>query len=125
MPEDEPSQMFEFVNAEVSSKTSLLAFSPNNTNTDVGFEDHPDVIASISHRASSFASISANLLRDQCLLSWAASAHTNTWRFSSHQKEVLLQNLLAQNNIQSSAIDHEQSISLFRELLQFHFNLSL
>jgi hypothetical protein len=106
MPEDEPSQVFEFVNAEVGSKTSLLAFSANDANTNIGLEDHPDVVASISYRASSFASISANLLSDQCFLSWTASTHTNTRCFSCHHKEVLLKNLLAQNNIQSSAIDH-------------------
>jgi len=117
MPENQAFEMFEFVNAEVSSKTSLLAFFAYNADTHIGFEDHAYIIASIAHRACSLASIFANLLSDKSLLSGTASAHTNTGRFSSHHKEVLLQNLLAQNNIQRIAIDHKQSIRLLRELL--------
>lgn len=49
MPENQTFEMFELVNAEVSSKTSLLAFFAYNTDSHIGFEDHAYIVASIAH----------------------------------------------------------------------------
>ena len=99
VPQHQLVEVFELIDGEVSSERRLLSFFSNDTDANVGLEDHADVISSVTNSGGPLASRGRNLLRDDSLLSGTTSAHTNTRRLGSLREEVALKLLVAKDDV--------------------------
>lgn len=107
VPKDQLVKVLELVDREVGSQRRLLTLFADNTDANVGLEDHADVVTSIADSSSPLASRSGNLLGDDGLLGGTASADANTRRLARLREEVVLELLVAENHVKSATVNHE------------------
>jgi hypothetical protein len=69
MPQNELTEVAELSQAKVRRKTCLHPFFSNNTNSNVSFLDHRDIVSSISDTSNSLASLYAQVLSYDSFLS--------------------------------------------------------
>jgi hypothetical protein len=65
--------MFELQDRKVRTESSLFAFFANDTNADIGSQDHAHIVASVSDPEGFLLRIELDAVRDVGLLGWRAS----------------------------------------------------
>lgn len=80
VPENQFFQVAELVDRKVGSKSCLHAFFTNDTDANVSFKDHANIITTITYSSDSFAvGVIFKKSDDICFLSWTASTNAKTW----------------------------------------------
>lgn len=111
MPQDKFSKLAKFFQRKIRSKSSLQTFFTFDTNSNISFNDHSNIVSTITDACDSFSSsIMFKLLCHFGLLRGGASADTNTRSLNGDGEECIRSLLVVENHIQGFSIDYNRSI---------------
>ena len=107
MPDDKLLDVAEPCHGEIGSQRCLHAFFSDDSEANVSFLDHGDVVSTITDASNDFACDFFDVDSNDSFLSRAASTDTDGFRSLCNVKELLAQLLVCYDHSQCGSIDHQ------------------
>ncbi len=110
MPQNQLLDITELIDREISSKRSLFSFLTHDPNTHICFQNHSNIISSISYTSNSFARVLDHTFSNVCFLGWRATADTDDWGFTGDFEKEGFKFGVFHAVADCLAVDHETGV---------------